>query len=302
MAAAIQERLRTFDMPAWSVQETIPRLLTLRDIVEQFDLVQFGALIRVLSEAQYNCHVLRTDPNGAKLLDLEWIKRIVRDYRIYCAKVGFSACEQQGSEIAMGGISRDLPVLATHLYSLQESLFREARLHTFINIRPDLAAHLQTADTFAKTISAAFPSAVPEVREAGNCLAVSSNTAAVFHLMRAAEYGLRALARDRRVKVPKGPLALATWEDIIKELEKAEMAIQGYPKTLAREKQFEFYHGAMMEFKRFKNKFRNNVMHTRESYDSHQAKSAFDHVADFMTILASKISETKRTPMIWKRG
>src|ERR1022692_2324103 len=86
MAAAIQERFATCDMLAWSIQGTIPRLLNLRDIVEQFDLVQFGALIRVLSEAQYSCHVLRTDPNGAKLLDLEWIKRIVTDYRMYWRK------------------------------------------------------------------------------------------------------------------------------------------------------------------------------------------------------------------------
>jgi hypothetical protein len=69
---------------------------------------------------------------------------------------------------------------------------------------------------------------------------------------------------------------------------------------LARDAQFEFYHGAMMELKRFKNKFRNRIMHARDHYDVDEANSAFTHVRDFMKILATKISETKRTSVIWK--
>jgi len=53
-------------------------------------------------------------------------------------------------------------------------------------------------------------------------MAIEANTAAVFHLMRVAEHGLRTLAYDRRIKVPKGPIELATWDDVIKQLEKVE--------------------------------------------------------------------------------
>jgi hypothetical protein len=38
--------------------------------------------------------------------------------------------------------------------------------------------------------------AAPEIKEAGNCLAVGLNTAAVFHVMRASECGLRVLAEE----------------------------------------------------------------------------------------------------------
>jgi len=41
-------------------------------------------------------------------------------------------------------------------------------------------------------------------------------------------------------------LDLAKWEEITKQLELGETAIQGYRKTLAREAQFDFYHGAVM--------------------------------------------------------
>ena len=56
----------------------------------------------------------------------------------------------------------------------------------------------------------------------------------------------------------------------------------------------------MMEFNRFKNKFRNRIMHTRDDYDRDEAHSAFVHVREFMQILASRISEKKRTPLIWR--
>jgi hypothetical protein len=132
-------------------------------------------------------------------------------------------------------------------------------------------------------------------------LAVGCADAAIFHLMRIAEYGLRALANDRRIKLHKNkPIDLATWEDLLKKLEEAEDAIRNFPKTAAREAQVDFFHGAMMELKRFKNKFRNRVMHTRESYDLHEALSAFDHVKEFMEILSSRISARIRTPVIWK--
>lgn len=139
---------------------------------------------------------------------------------------------------------------------------------------------------------AGFPSAEEDTKQACLCISVEANTAAIFHLMRVAEIGLRALARDRRVVIPKDvPLDLATWEEIIRQLEQAENAIREYKRTLAREAQLAFYHGALMEFRAFKNLWRNRTMHTREVYDANQAMSAFYHVRDFMRILASKISE-----------
>ena len=49
---------------------------------------------------------------------------------------------------------------------------------------------------------------------------------------------------------------------------------------------------------RFKNVFRNRVMHNCEEYDRDQGHSAFVHVREFMRILANKISETRTAPMI----
>jgi hypothetical protein len=187
---------------------------------------------------------------------------------------------------------------------LANEILGELNAKTFLYVADDRKAYiLSLQPLFGNKVYANFPSARFDIGDAGKCLAVELNTAAVFHLMRVAEIGLRTLAWDRRVKVLQKnreiPLDLATWEEIIRELEKAETAIQGFKKTHAREAQFEFYHGAMMEFKRFKNVFRNRVMHTREEYDRDQAHSVFTHVRDFMKILAGKIAEGKRTPIVW---
>jgi hypothetical protein len=172
---------------------------------------------------------------------------------------------------------------------------------TFLQVLPAFRGIVDNEKLFGAPVLDAFPDAKDDIREAGNCLAADCSTAAVFHLMRVAEHGLRALAYDRRIRTQKGkPVDLATWEELLKELEEAEKAIQGDPKTEAREAQFEFFHGAMMELKRFKNKFRNRVMHTRESYDMNDAMSAFTHVKEFMNILSTRIAENKRTPIIWK--
>lgn len=195
----------------------------------------------------------------------------------------------------------DYSAWVAELKNASDALMSDLFSRKVIRIDTEFTDFAENDLLFGQRVNDGFPSAIPDIKESGNCLAAGNTTAAVFHLMRVAEYGLRALAQDRRIKIPKNkPLDLATWDEIIKQLETAEDAIRSFPRTEAREAQLVFYHGALMEFKRFKNKFRNRIMHTRVSYDKDQAKSAFAHVKDFMTILSSHISETERTPTIWK--
>lgn len=183
---------------------------------------------------------------------------------------------------------------------LRLCLLAEIGKRKFLYVRDENSNYLDQDALFGDSVKEAFPSAASDIREGGNCFAAECYTASVFHLMRAVEHALRALAVDRRIVLPKNqPLDLATWEEVIRQLEAAEEAIRDYPKTLARERQYEFYHGAMMEFKRFKNVFRNSVMHSREEYKVDDARVVFFHVKAFMQILAAEISEEKITPEIW---
>jgi hypothetical protein len=198
------------------------------------------------------------------------------------------------------GISSD-PTLArmqSEIENLSGEIVRELKRRWFFYADPD-RSHLLTDDPFGDIVKK-FPSAADDIEQAAYCLAMDLPLASIFHLMRIAEVGLRALAKDRRV-IFKAAIELQSWEEVIRGLEDAEVKIQSYPKTPARERQFTFYHEALMELKRFKNVWRNRIMHTRnDPVDRHQAYSTFTHVKAFMEILAREISETSPpTPEIW---
>jgi hypothetical protein len=175
-------------------------------------------------------------------------------HRVYSLKTRIGHCTGEHY------ISREkltIDILRVELDELCKQVITELWERFFVYLPPH---HVEYADLppkgkkdvvplFGHAVHDAFPSARQDIKDAGNCLALDLSTAAVFHLMQVAEHGLRTLAWDRRVRVTKGPIQLTNWEDIIKELENTEKAIQSYPKTLAREAQFEFYHGAMMELK-----------------------------------------------------
>lgn len=145
-----------------------------------------------------------------------------------------------------------------------------------------------------------FPSAKEDAQEAVNCYALESNTACVFHLMRVAEYGLRALARERRIKLPTGrPLEWADWQELIVALNKNVELIANKKRGPARDAAMEFYRAALGQFNAFKDVYRNKVMHSRGSYDEHKAASVLTHVLEFMDILAGKIDENPKKQIRW---
>jgi hypothetical protein len=214
------------------------------------------------------------------------------------------ACEQVLQIMGASKIGLDVSGARAHIDGLIARFQFEFRKHAFLRVDKELASFVDTHILLGRDVAVSFPSACADIKEAGNCLAADCNTAAVFHLMRIAEYGLRALARDRKSKsLPAEkdtPLELRNWEDIIKELEASEKAIGNYPKTSARELQFAFYHGALTSLRAFKNHVRNPVMHTRESFDHYRAMSVRNHVKEFMERLATMLSEeTESGPEQW---
>jgi hypothetical protein len=145
-----------------------------------------------------------------------------------------------------------------------------------------------------------FKIASADVIAAVDCWALGHGTASVFHLMRVAEYGLRALARERRVKLPKKQaLEWADWRTVIDGIANKVHAIANKKRGPARDAALEFYRGAMGSFESFKDAYRNNVMHARKSYNVQEALAVMHHVRDFMNRLASKIDETGKKQIKW---
>jgi len=184
--------------------------------------------------------------------------------------------------------------------------FREARhgdrppaLQGFIEEPPPL---------FGESVQKAFPSAQMDIIEAGRCLALTQNNAAVYHLMQVSEIGLRVLARDRRVVITKGknkkilPLEFAQWGEIIGELDKKKELINQWKRAKTiREEAIQYYSTALFEVSSFNDIFRKHISHARgKLYDLETAISCWGHVYRFMDKLAERFSEGEIAPQVWK--
>jgi hypothetical protein len=182
---------------------------------------------------------------------------------------------------------------------LKEAIFDDIRAEYFYHYPADkVAVYLARSREWEAAIRK-FPSIREEVDAATDCYALAYNTASVFHSMRIAEYGLRALARERSVTFPKHPLEWAEWQTILEQIEKrVRTAISSMSRGPSKDAASAFYSGALGQFHAFKDVYRNAVMHVRRNYDELDALRAINQVRDFMNGLSSKIGEKTRRPIL----
>jgi hypothetical protein len=160
---------------------------------------------------------------------------------------------------------------------------------------------------FSERAIKAFPSAYMDIVEAGRCLALNRNNAAIYHLMQVAEIGLRALAWDRRVTVMHSkkqiPLDFAQWGEMIRDLQKKRDLIHQWPRSKAlKDEAVRYYTRAVFEVDSFNEIFRKHISHARgELYEPDVATSCWGHVYRFMDMLAERMSETNRTANVWNK-
>lgn len=110
--------------------------------------------------------------------------------------------------------------------------------------------------------------------------------------MRAVEHGLRSLAKNLRVRLPKKRhIDLEEWGNLIKHIEDKIDAIENMRRTKRREAELEFYHGAASQFRHFKNAWRNHCMHSRATYELDEAAIVLRHVIEFMKHLAPRLGQ-----------
>ena len=234
-----------------------------------------------------------------------FIKQIVSllddEIKPLCAGLGLSPAEEKISSTVsyLRSSSTDLSLidwssLEAELRNLIEVLKNEYSRIWFIGIAATMSGHVDNRNLLGETIPARFPEAVEDIESAGNCLAVELPTAAVFHLMRVVEWGLRAFAADLGLfGVSTGskdnktiPIEWAEWDRILNQLsDKIRSKIESIPKGPKRQQAQEFYFSAKQEVEAFKDAWRNHVMHARRRYSSEDAIAALSHVGRFMKSL-----------------
>lgn len=199
---------------------------------------------------------------------------------------------------ANAGRALSFDSLWTHLEHLRVSLHKDLWDHPFILVRKDLSQLIDSEAPFGPEVNRAFPSAVYDLQEAGNCLAVGCFTAAVFHSMRAVEVGLRSLCKHFDISEVNGPhgesvkVEFLTWETLVGQIQAAITAKEGrMPKGEERQEFASYFRGLLLQAINFKEAYRNHVMHSRVNYNEDSANGILRDVERFMRELSISVTE-----------
>jgi hypothetical protein len=196
---------------------------------------------------------------------------------------------EQLAELKKGaGFHVDLAAIGANAATAKWALTRSLNRRKFLYVSEDRVDCLDKERLFGEEVYDSFPAAREDIREAGNCIAAECCTAAVFHLMRAAEVALRVLAVDRGA-YPVGTVESKQWGEIVNKLTGYANGLSGEPASSwtshdVRQAQIRSYQGAMVEFRAFNDAWRRHVSHAHEGsfYDRDMANSVLVHVRRFM--------------------
>ncbi len=172
--------------------------------------------------------------------------------------------------------------LASDVNTLRDVIRWEMQEHVFMHIPASRSERYGVQESFGSAVHNNFRSAQFDILEAGNSYAVGRYTACVFHLMRALEIALGALAAEFSV-----PFDHTNWHNIIEQLESKIRDMGKDPNKAADWKtQQEFYAQAANSFMFFKDAWRNYTAHARGKYTEEEADAIYRNVNSFMKKLA----------------
>lgn len=271
------------------------RLVSLWTLINQFDASGFGNFLLLLKSREFQIAQVRSERGGDDSLqqvDHLEIRRLLKAAYELGAKADFKDTLAEISMIEQY-LAHDATIsrMYSEIQRLSQQLIKDLTGRKFLIIAPLKGELVDNDHLFGEPVTLACPNAANDIKEAGNCLAIESHTATVFHLMRVAEHGLRMLAKSLRVKLTDSghvqAIETADWDKVITGLKNKILSVrQNIPKGSRRDLQLGVYSDLADHCLFMKDIWRNSVSHTRKPYKPHEALTAFDRVRDFMTALA----------------
>lgn len=251
-------------------------------LVDIYNLAEIVALARIpqrrtllgLNRVEYisamvlskeTCQALRFDSTVRQIEKIEGIAKADTSETIEAKGELWDELER---EMVQLGVRFNEEVEAVNAYKLteaEESLFADPT-KDWQNVLPQ------------------FASTLVDVEEAGRCFALGRFTASVFHSMRILEIGLAALGKEFGVATDK-----TNWGTIIQNIQN-EIEVKSKAQGAGWADQ-QFYSEATLDFRFFKDAWRNHVMHVHLPVDEGKAKVISDRVRHFMHHLATKLHE-----------
>jgi len=181
----------------------------------------------------------------------------------------------------------DFESVYKYLQDIGEQIDREMHPIRFPVAPLQKSQFLDRDKLFGEKVFTIFEESRGDIQNAGNCIALGLNNAAVFHLMCVVKRGLRKMASDLGVTSakPNLPIDKGTWNEVIRALQDAVNA-QTTRTNVAGTAKLDLCSEMLIEFRAIEHLWRNNVMHTRANYNDTEAENACHHVERFMKKLA----------------
>lgn len=164
--------------------------------------------------------------------------------------------------------------------NLRSRIEDQLKSRLFLFIEPSRASYYKHLQLFGQQVNDNFPSAIDDIQDAGNCLALGQGTACVMHLMRVMEAGLKALAKG--LKIPYAP----SWESYLSQIEK-NIGAKHASKSPAWKKKEKFYRDLSGDLLTIKQAWRNPTMHIERRYEVDEAEVIFKAVCTLMKRMAT---------------
>jgi hypothetical protein len=202
--------------------------------------------------------------------------------------------------------------LAAILERLWDDLLEGAKQEYFFHYSKEVASIARpVAEGFGvgpewETIVAKFKSSKREIEAGMDCFAFGDFPGCVFHMMRIAELGLRAIARERGVRSLRGkrgqpkPIEWGTWQDVFEAIEKKVSEIHNATQGPDRDDALAFYQTALSDLRLMRSLYRDPTMHFRETYDKGEAYSAIFRTNTLMNMLAKRLNEENPRKIGWR--
>lgn len=133
-----------------------------------------------------------------------------------------------------------------------------------------------------------IPQAIPDIEDAGKCIALQQGTASVFHSMRVMEAALKSLAA--LLGIPYAP----SWESFIKQIEE-KISAKHKTKGIRWKRDESFYREILGNLQTIKIAWRNPTMHIVRRYSVDEAEEIYIAVRGFIKRLAPRLPKPKAT-------
>lgn len=216
------------------------------------------------------------------------LKSLLDDVASHCVSLqlrcGLAQIKRIQDRLVEGTKFRDL-CLAAQITNLSERIEDDFRDRMFLFVALEKAALFKDDPVpFGTKVKERFPNVSADIEDARWCLGIERSTAAVYHLMRVVEFGIRRLAK--RLRLPTH-LEHKPWGDILKAARTATAALP-YTSTKERNRR-DRCSEAIAHLNTVKDAWRNPTMHAKRRYSPEEAEAIYASVKTFMNYLADNL-------------